>query len=80
GLPRPLAWRLRARGLLGPDGGLTEAGRRAAAAAARNEALWERFMSRYPELAPSGVAFGIAPIEEVLPADLVAELRAAGPA
>ncbi len=49
--------------------------------AASNEALWERFMSRYPELAPSGVAYGIDRIEDVLPADLVAELRrTAGPA
>jgi manganese/zinc/iron transport system permease protein len=69
-----LALRLRLRGLIDGDGRLSPRGRVRALAVARNQRLWEAFMHRYPELAPSGVIDAIEPIERVLPADLVAEL------
>ena len=50
---------------------LTERGRTAARAAERNRRLWERFLIEHPSLAPATPDWGIAPIDRVLPADLV---------
>jgi len=72
--PWALGW-LRLRGLVDGAGQLTAHGRARAAAFATNQRLWETFMRRYPELAPSGMTDAVEPIERVLPADLVAELR-----
>jgi manganese/zinc/iron transport system permease protein len=69
-----LTLRLRLLGLTDGDGRLSARGRARALAVARNQRLWEAFMHRYPELAPSGVIDAIEPIERVLPADLVAEI------
>lgn len=51
--------------------GLTARGRGAATAAERNRRLWERFLIEHPSLAPATPGWGIAPIDRVLPADLV---------
>ena len=53
------------------NGALTERGRAAARAAERNRRLWERFLIEHPTLAPATPDWGIAPIDRVLPADLV---------
>jgi manganese/zinc/iron transport system permease protein len=65
-----LGWRGLARG-----GDLTERGRAAAAAAARNRLLWERFLIDYPTLVPGRANWGIDPIDRVLPRDLVRDLE-----
>jgi manganese/zinc/iron transport system permease protein len=53
------------------NAGLTARGRTAAKAAERNRRLWERFLIEHPSLAPATPDWGIAPIDRVLPADLV---------
>ena len=53
------------------NGALTGSGRVAARAAERNRRLWERFLIEHPSLAPATPDWGIAPIDRVLPADLV---------
>jgi manganese/zinc/iron transport system permease protein len=54
---------------------LTERGERAAARHVRNHRLWELFLIRYAETAPSRVDRGADLIEHVLDEDLVAELE-----
>jgi len=65
-----LSWRGLAR-----DGALTARGRAAAVAAARNRRLWERFLIDYPTLVPGRANWGIDPIDQVLPRDLVRDLE-----
>jgi manganese/zinc/iron transport system permease protein len=65
-----LSWRGLAR-----DGALTVRGRAAAVAAARNRRLWERFLIDYPMLVPGRANWGIDPIDQVLPRDLVRDLE-----
>lgn len=57
------------------DGALTGRGRAAARAAERNRRLWERFLIDHPGLAPATPDWGVAPIDRVLPADLVRVLE-----
>ena len=74
--PDPLARRLlTARGLLAADGGLTEAGRGAAARVRRDQALWDRFLSDHPSEAMLTRGWALHPIEHVLPADVVVDLE-----
>ena len=47
----------------------------AARAAERNRRLWERFLIHYPTLVPGRANWGIDPIDQVLPRDLVLELE-----
>lgn len=68
---------LRLRGHL-RDGRLTGRGRAAARAAERNRRLWERFLHDYPALVPSQANWGIDPIDEVLPRDMVRLLEEGG--
>ena len=81
--PDPLARRLlTGRGLLTADGGLTDAGRQAAARLRRDQALWDRYLADHPAEALLTRAWALHPIERVLPADVVADLerRVAGDA
>jgi manganese/zinc/iron transport system permease protein len=55
---------------------LTERGSRAAARLVRNHRLWELFLIRYAETAPSRVDRGADLIEHVLDEEIVAELQA----
>ncbi|MBP2294026.1 metal ABC transporter permease [Azospirillum rugosum] len=66
----PLAWWLGARGFL-RDGRLTPRGEVAAKAAERNRRLWDRFLADYPALVPAHANWGVDPIDEVLPGDMV---------
>jgi manganese/zinc/iron transport system permease protein len=65
-----LAGRLRLRGYT-RAGRLTARGRAAARAAERNRRLWERFLIDHPTLIPSQANWGIDPIDDTLPGDLV---------
>ena len=80
GAPPPLLGRwLSLRGLLrrGPEGWEpTDRGRTVAAAARRNRLLWDRFLERHAALVPATADWGLAPIDRVLPPDLVRELEA----
>jgi manganese/zinc/iron transport system permease protein len=66
---------LRARGLISGDGSLTDAGRAAAAAMVRDQALWSRYRDDYPDEASGLESWSLRPIGDVLPPDLVAELE-----
>ena len=65
---------LKRAGYLRGDGAATEAGTAAAAAMARDQALWNRYRDLYPEEAFALADWSMRPIEEALPADLVAQL------
>ncbi len=67
---------LRSAGLLGADAELTMRGHAKAAATASDWRLWELYLECYPERALATPEWGSRPIDEVLPADTVAELRA----
>ena len=71
---------LRLKALIGPDGGLTAKGLTAADAALRQQQLWNRYRIAYPADAIADQEWSLAPIETVLPADLVAELERQVPA
>ena len=71
---------LRLKALTGPDGGLTAKGLTAADAALRQQQLWNRYRIAYPADAIADQEWSLAPIETVLPADLVAELERQVPA
>ncbi len=71
---------LRLKALTGRDGQLTAAGRPAADAALRQQRLWDRYRVAYPADAIADLEWSLAPIESVLPADLVAELEREAPA
>ncbi|HYC03954.1 MAG TPA: metal ABC transporter permease [Azospirillaceae bacterium] len=73
---RPLSAWLRLRGFTGSMGKLTMRGRIRADAALRNRLLWNRFIERYPAQLPGITDWGLAPIDRVLPPDLVRELEA----
>lgn len=66
----PLALWLRLRGFT-RDGRLTTRGEVAARAAERNRRLWDRFLADYPALVPAHANWGVDPIDEVLPGDMV---------
>jgi manganese/zinc/iron transport system permease protein len=66
---------LTSRGFLRKDGQPTEEGRRAAEEMTRDQHLWNRYRARFPEEAVALSDWSLAPIGEVLPADLVAELE-----
>lgn len=66
----PLAWWLGLRGFT-RDGRLTPRGEVAAKAAERNRRLWDRFLADYPALVPAHANWGVDPIDEVLPGDMV---------
>ena len=73
---------LRRKRLVGRDGAATETGRSAAEAALRQARLWAAYRTAYPGDAIADREWSLAPIETVLPSDLVAELErreAAGP-
>ena len=61
--------------LIDRRGRATEAGRAAAAATRREQTLWRQYRSDYPADAIADWEWSLAPIETVLPADLVAELE-----
>lgn len=67
---------LRRRGLARPDGVPTTAGRSAAAAAARDEALWALYRRLYPAEAAAIPDQGLAPVADSLPPDVRADLEA----
>ena len=67
---------LNAAGLLGADGQLTARGHALAEATADDWRLWELYLEWYPQRAVVTPEWGSRPIAEVLPADLVSELRA----
>ncbi len=70
------AWALlRMKALVGRDGLATREGRAAATAALRQQRLWTRYRIAYPADAIADREWSLAPIETVLPADLVAELE-----
>lgn len=72
----PLAARVaRWRGFTGADGQLTVTGAAAAAEAARQQDLWRAYRQRHPDAALSFNPLSGLRIEDVLPADLVAELE-----
>lgn len=60
------------------NGTLTERGREAALAAERNRRLWDRFLADYPTLIPAHANWGVDPIDEVLPVDMVRMLEKRG--
>ncbi len=65
---------LKRRAYLRGDGAATEEGRAAAETMARDQALWNRYRDLYPEEAFALADWSLRPIEEALPADLVARL------
>jgi manganese/zinc/iron transport system permease protein len=62
-------------GMADASGNPTEAARREAPEAARNLSLWLKAITRRPEAVPAGARFGVDPAEDVLPRDLLAEIR-----
>ncbi|NNG03622.1 MAG: metal ABC transporter permease [Inquilinus sp.] len=66
---------LRRNGLIDRQDRPTESGRTAAAAARREQRLWRRYRADYPTDAIADREWSLAPIDAVLPADLVAELE-----
>lgn len=68
-------WLVRS-GLLAPDGRPTADGVARADAVARDDALWHRLLIDYPDEARRTESYGLQAIGEVLPAELVAELKA----
>jgi len=82
----PLArFRLERRGWVTATGQPTTTGLSAARRTARDQALWDRWLEDYPDEAFASDHWASCPIDQVLPADLVAELdrrvrRAASPA
>lgn len=56
---------------------LTDAGHASGARVARNHRLWEEYLVRYADVAPSHVDWSVDKIEHVLSEDLVSELEAA---
>lgn len=56
---------------------LTAAGRRAGARVSRNHSLWEEYLVRYADIAPSHVDWSVDQVEHVLSDDIVGELEAA---
>ncbi len=71
---------LRLKALMGPDGLPTARGTAAASAALRQQQLWNLYRIAYPADAIADREWSLAPIETVLPADLVAELERQVPA
>lgn len=78
-LTRAIAEGIRAELVRHSSGGiaLTRAGRASALQAVRNHRLWEMFLIRYADIAPSHVDRGADAIEHVLGDALIAELEAA---
>lgn len=77
---RAIAWSLARSRLAGTHNGaltLSSAGLDAARRVARTRALWESYLTRYADVAPSHVDYSADLIEHVLPPDLVRELEAA---
>jgi manganese/zinc/iron transport system permease protein len=73
----PLTVRLlRRAGYLRRDGVVTESGRAAAGRARYEEAMWALYRRLFPEEALLHEHQGLASVEEALPPDLVADLRA----
>lgn len=75
-----VTWRLRLRGLARADDRglrLTTAGARDGARVARNHALWEEYLVRFADVAPSHVDWSVDQVEHVLSGELVAELERA---
>ena len=66
--------RLKRRGYLSATGQPTTDGLVAAERIARDQALWDRYLEDYPDLAFGSDRWASAPIDQALPADLVAEL------
>ncbi|WP_342643721.1 metal ABC transporter permease [Rhodoligotrophos ferricapiens] len=72
----PLTMRvLRRAGFVRPDGVPSLQGRAAAAAAVRDEALWELYRREFPSEAASIEYQGLVPISEAVPPDMVTELE-----
>ncbi|HET6468859.1 MAG TPA: metal ABC transporter permease [Geminicoccaceae bacterium] len=67
---------LRRRGFLDGSGTVTPAGLAAARRVARDQRLWDRYLARRPEEATALAAWSLAPIETVLPRELIRELEA----
>jgi manganese/zinc/iron transport system permease protein len=77
-LGRVAVWRLRRRGLVEerPGGiGLTPRGLDEAARVTRNHRLWEEYLVRYADVAPTHVDRAADLVEHVLSAPMVAELE-----
>ena len=73
----PLTLRLLHRaGYVRSDGVTTEAGRAAAARARYEEAMWALYRRLFPEEALLQEHQGLMSVEETLPPDIVADLRA----
>lgn len=66
---------LRRAGHMRADGVATLAGRAAAAAAQREEALWDLYRRRFPSEAADLGHVGLEPVERALPPDVVADLN-----
>lgn len=77
GLPagRAARRRLVREGLILPSGEPTDAGRRAGAEAAREQALWDRYIMGAGGGAAADIDWSAARIEDALPGDVLAELR-----
>ena len=72
----PLSRRLLKRnGFINASGVATLAGRSMARRIERDQALWNRYRDAYPEDAMALPDWSLRPIDEVLPADLVADLE-----
>ncbi|MFC7395700.1 metal ABC transporter permease [Chelatococcus sp. GCM10030263] len=66
---------LRRAGHIRADGAVTPGGRAAAAAALREEALWDLYRRLFPDEAAALPHQGLAPLAEALPPDVVADLN-----
>ena len=66
---------LRLKRLIDRNGGLTGKGQMLAAEALREKRLWDCYRIAYPADAIADLEWSLAPIEDVLPPDLVAELE-----
>jgi len=74
--PDPSGRRALARaGLTDADGSLNQAGRAALIDARDDWAVWNQYLKDYPDQALGTMEWGSRPIGDVLPADLVEELR-----
>lgn len=67
---------LRRRGFIDRARNLTEAGTIAMKDAVRDWALWEQYLKSYPDQALGTLEWGSRPIQDLLPSDLVQDLRA----